>query len=201
MAVSFYVMPGVIDTDPVKGYARHYGKYWYTTLVSYAKQQFYMGIQDTWIVGVESISGADDATLVTDATVTKIPPLANNVGAGPLATVKAKLETYNLPADWVIAGTLYQSIMHYSCTFCLFMQKYNGVDIQGPLLFDGTVTLDTAFNALSAQVQAALIAAATALGLSTAGLSGATKLRSILKSIGDQWPTVVGPIVLQGVTL
>ncbi len=82
------------------------------------------------------------------------------------------------------------------------MQAYNG-DPGGhaPLLFDGTVTLDTTFNALPQVAKTALPQTATALGFSTTGISGSTKMRAIFKSIGDQWAGVKGTIVFAGVVL
>src|ERR1041385_5856537 len=69
------------------------------------------GLENLCVIALD-LSPADHADLAAQADVLAVPdPLTTTVTAGALATVKAKLEAANLPADWVTAGMTYRQVL------------------------------------------------------------------------------------------
>jgi hypothetical protein len=134
------------------------------------------------------VSDADDATLTAAADVQRIPDaLDAAIGAGALNVVQNALETRNLPADWVTAGTTYRILLRTVGGFFAFVQRFATVTGSNALLLGGAVNLNTTLAQLPAARRQALRDTATSLGLDIGGLGGATTLRAALKSIADQW--------------
>ncbi len=197
MAISFYIMPSVgagTRQDPRRG------KYWdllQTHIATSSTAEMDLGLQNTFLVAVDSVNASDDTTIKADSTVIAVPTLTNTIGAGALATVKSSLESLLLPSDWVTAGMTYATVLKFVAIFCQFLQRYNGLG-GTTQIFGGGVTLDSTFGSLPAAVQTRLQQTAASFGFNTAGVTGATTMRALMKGMADQWNT---PLYLLGVNI
>ena len=128
---------------------------------------------------------AEQITILSNqADVLTVPVnLDSNLGAGAVTTVKNFLETLHIPAGWVSTSFTYRQILRIVSGLFRYMQALHG--LHPVKLFSGGVTLATQFQALSADVQTAMIAAAQTLGIDTSPLQPTTTLRSILKTMAD----------------
>jgi hypothetical protein len=195
MADNFYIMPqtgtGVGHDDIRAKYAdtlADSGLYWESSK---------FGADATYIVYVRDIDAATSATLSGDAAVTALPPLANTIpNQGTLNTVKSKLEALNVPAGWVQVGMTYQTVLHYTFAFFQILQRWVGMG--GAAVFGGGVTLDTQFGSLSATAQQRLRDVAAWFGMNFTSVTAATPLRTILKTLADQY---TAPLYIAGVTI
>ncbi len=197
MAISFYIMPAVgsgTRLDPRRG------KYWdllQTHISTSEVSEMDLGLQDTFLVAVDSVNASDDTTMKADSTVIAVPTLTNTIGAGALSTVKSSLESLTLPADWVTAGMTYGLVMGFVAKFCMFLQRYNGLG-GTTQIFSGGVTLDSTFGSLPAAVQTRLQQTAVSFGFNTSSVTGATTMRALMKGMANQWGT---PIYMLGVNI
>jgi hypothetical protein len=151
-----------------------------------------------WCLCAADISDATQTALLLNADVTKIPDnLDQQIGAA-LATVQAVLEGANIPAGWVTIGMTYRTMLWIILADFKFMQRFLGVTQVLNAFLSGAVTLDTTFGSLSALNRQRLLDTAASLKLDTAGFTGASTLRQILKGVADQ---MAGPVVLGGITI
>jgi hypothetical protein len=195
MADNFYIMPqtgtGIGHDDFRAKYAdtlADSGLYW---------ESVKFGAEGTYIVYVRDIDAATSATLSGDAVVTALPPLANTIpNQGTLNTVKSKLEALNVPAGWVQVGMTYQTVLHYTFAFFQILQRWVGMG--GSAVFGGGVTLDTQFGSLSAANQQRLRDVAAWFGMNFTSVTSTTPLRTILKTLADQY---TAPLYIAGVTI
>lgn len=141
-----------------------------------------------------------DIFITAQADTTKIPDNLNSTIPAPgLATVQNALESRNIPAGWVTAGLTYRELLRTIDGFFTFLQRYAGITNKTNLVIGGSVTLNTQFNQLPQAVRGELQATAISLGLSTAGISGSSTIRDILKNVADQWGQRA--FVLGGITI
>lgn len=154
------------------------------------------GTEPRMIVGADLPSG-DDVIIVGKPDVLAFPfDLAPTLTGGQVTAVRNALEAANIPAGWVTTADTWANVFRGVAGMCSFLSRYEGVYAEqtgtaAPSLFAGGVTLASAFSSLPAAVQTALIATAQDQGISTAGLSGATTLRTILRSMADHYSQMV----------
>jgi len=135
-----------------------------------------------------NVDDATDTSLQINVDVTKIPDNLNQLlGAGAVNTVQTALEDRNLPAGWVTSALSYRDVLRTLWGFFAFLQRYSVVSGNTNPLIAAAVTLDTQFNQLSQTARTNLQDTAASLGLSSAGLTGTSTIRQILKNISDQW--------------
>lgn len=150
------------------------------------------GTEPRMIVGAD-LPSADDVIIVGKPDSLALPfDLSPNLTGGQVTAVRAALESSNIPAGWVTTADTWVSVFRGVAGMCSFLSRYDVIyatanGVSAPSLFVGGVTLASAFSSLPAAVQAALIATAQDQGISTAGLSGATTLRTILRSMADHY--------------
>jgi len=178
-----YLVPvigdGKIRIDPrMPKYLTALGVQW--SLVDY-------GFQPVALVAANVDSGTDTA-LQANADVTRIPDnLDQLLGAGAVNAVQTALENRNIPAGWVTQALSYRTVLRTIWGFFAFVQRYSFISGNTSPIIAAAVNLDTQFNQLPSGAQTNLQSTATSLGLSSAGLTGASTLRQILKNISDQW--------------
>lgn len=195
MSDNFYLMPGTgtgTRQDPFRpSYADTLaaaGLYWESSR---------FGDENTYLVYVRDIDATTSATLSGDAAVTVIPPLANTIQSVSVRdTVRGKLEALNVPAGWVVVGMSYQTVLHYTFAFFQILQRWVGLG--GGTVFTGGVTLDTQFGSLGATAQQRIRDVAASFGMDSSGITSTTTLRTILKTLADQYTQ---PLVIAGITI
>jgi hypothetical protein len=154
-------------------------------------------LYDTFDSGVESVCifVTDDAAAIAilDA-ATDVAKFPNNIDAqvgANLATVQAKLESFNLPGDAVTAGSIYRTIIKGIVAIYDVMQRYTAIT-QNQLLFGATTNLDRTLGSIPANIRNALQQACDERGYDTSGLTGASTIRDLLKKLATQPPRVGG---------
>lgn len=153
------------------------------------------GREDVMVVAV-NVTPAQHTVLADETDVLALPPdVTQNISALALTTVQNALENLKLPAQWVTTANTYQEVLHAVLAIFQFAQKFN--EFTGLSPFAGNVTLDTTYGQLGQTAKQGLQDTAAWFHLDTSGITGSTKIRTILKSIADQMP----PISIGGFSL
>lgn len=196
MAINCYLMPRVGDgTTPNTAFRAKYEDDLIAAGLTFAA--VYYGAEPAFLVAVRDITPALHSTISADAECVTVPALAQTVGA-QVATVQARLEAFNIPAQWVTSGMSYGSVCRFVAVGFQIMQVLTH-RLGRARLFGGAVTLDTRWNQLGAGVRQDLLDLATELNFDSTGMSGTTTIRQILKALADQWPALairLGPVEL-----
>lgn len=130
---------------------------------------------------------ATDTAVQANADVRRLPDdLESNPGQGAVDQLQTFLENNNIPAGWVSTSLTWREITRGVVQIFLFIQRYTG-DCNGPAVFTGGVTLNSTFASLPLAVRQALQCSATAQNFDTSSLTGASTLRQILRTMGQQW--------------
>lgn len=128
-----------------------------------------------------TLAPAVEDTLTPNADFFKVPVDLDTLLTDPQVTaVNARLEPLGLPADWVNNGFTWRQVIRGVLSIFLFAQRAQ-VNI-------AQANLDQTFSQLSAAVRQRLQDAAASLGLSTAGITGATPVRQLMRAVAVQWP-------------
>jgi hypothetical protein len=186
VTIRFYVLP--MEPIPPSGF-RHPKYFAYDPLgvtgitANYSLKDY--GLVDFCVI-VTDISAADHTTLSSNADVLAPPVnIDTTMTQGAVNSAKTFLEGFNIPADWVNAGVTYRSVIRTVTGIFLFMQRVTA--ILGHGINFANVSLSAQWQNFPADIQAALLQAATEFGYSTAQLTGTTTLRAILKFMADAW--------------
>lgn len=181
MAERAYIIPkigtGVPRTDPFRPkYFDTLGVPW--RCINYGREPVYIVFAD--------LLPAVHTSLVANSDVTALPAnLQQQIGAA-LATVQAKLEALNIPAQWVTATHTYADVLKkVHRVFSLAQRIHGKFNIT---LFPVAANLDTLVSAIPAGRRQNLVDAATDFGLNTTGVTGAMTLRQALMHLADQFP-------------
>lgn len=130
-------------------------------------------------------------TLVPNSDFAKVPvDLDQNLTSGQVTAWSTRLESLGLPAQWLDTGFTWRQVIRGVLAVFLFAQRAQVSIVQA--------NLDQTFSQLSLAVRTRIIEAATSLGLSSAGVTGATPVRQVMRAIAVQWrnPIVIGEITL-----
>lgn len=150
------------------------------------------GFEPVCIVGAD-LTIADDATVAGQADVHPLPfNLSATLTSGQVSAVQSFLEAGHIPGGWVTTDLTWtqvaRTVLGVFSFFQRFATTYAAAIGQPPQsVFAANLTLDTTFGSLPAAVRSALSATAQAFGFSTAGVTGATTLRVILKAMADNF--------------
>lgn len=127
---------------------------------------------------------AVEDTLTPNADFFKVPVDLDTLLTDPQVTaLNARLEPLGLPADWVNNGFTWRQVIRGVLSIFLFAQRAQ-VNI-------AQANLDQTFSQLSLPIRTRLQAAADSFGLSTAGITGATPVRQIMRAVAGQWPRAI----------
>lgn len=156
------------------------------------------GFQPACFVAAD-LSNADDTALSAQSDVARIPDtLDANPSAGGVTAAQTALEALFIPAGWINTGLTWRQITRTVAGLFQYTQRLHGIG-GNVRLVDGTTPLSTQFNQLPLAVRQSMIAAAESFGYDTSSLSGTSTLRTILKTLADQWGAA--PIQIGGITL
>lgn len=163
-------------------------KYWTITENYGTRTRFDYGDEPWCLMGLDSISPADDTALVANADVFKLPDDLDQTMGSTANRNQARnaLEAVNMPGTWIQTADTYRTVVRFVGALCQYMQCYAGHSGVATL-FTGTTTLATTLGALPQNQQDTLVGCAQYFGLSTAPLTGANTLRTILKAVGDDY--------------
>lgn len=192
MARRLYIVPK-IGTGAVDD---HYRPKYFMTVHNYAQAPdiaavFTMafvdfGWEQMMLVSADT-TAAEHTSITANADVVAIPiNLDNNVGVN-LATVQSKLESLNIPADWVTSGMTFRQVVRFVTQYADFMNRYQAKQL---VRFLNAVTLDSTVGDLSLTVRQKMQEVADDNGLSTQGITLTTTIRSALKIIAQQLPFI-----------
>lgn len=149
---------------------------------------------EAWYLVCADLPPSVHDLLVLNPDVTALPEdIDQEIGQPALTTVQAKLEAANLPADWVTASHTYRFVLRMVTGAIRLAQRCHGNVRRtgggaGGRLFPPGITLDTQYNQLAPIIQAALIEAADQFQIDRTGLTGASTMREILRTFGQQVP-------------
>jgi hypothetical protein len=190
MARSIYVMPIVTRVGPK--YAVREPKYislWEPTNGG-KWTSFDYGDEPWCLVGITDIPPAVETNLLANADVSTLPSdLDQTLGTTTARnTVANRLEAVNMPGTWVVVGNTYREVVRFIGGVCQFAQRFQGISgIPANRWFTGGRTLDSTFSSLPVAARNSLTATAVSFGFSTAGITGASIMRDILKTAADQY--------------
>lgn len=196
MTLSLYVMP--IIGAGIKGDARR-PKYVDTVFPTLGWGMFDYGNEPWCLVGIVDIPPATDTTLKAQSQVIALPANLDVAVGGARTTVQNDLESVNIPGTWVLTTNTWRDVVRFVGAVCQFAQRFQGQ--AGGLWFTGGVTLNSTFNSLPLSARNGLTSAAQSFGFDTSGITGASTLRQILVSAGNQYLATQAPLQLAGVAL
>lgn len=202
MTTRLYLIPVVRLTDPIYRIPKYLPHRYQTALTglegvmwaveAYLFEDFFILIADTDSTQDGILSGLSD--------VLAVPALDNTVpNAVVRDAIRNKLEALDIPAQWVVNGMSYRTILRVVRGVFQFKNRF-GILI-GHQIFRAGLTLDTTVSALSGEVQNTLSTVATSLGLDYSGVTGSTTIRQLLYGAGNQFASQPFTINGGGLTL
>lgn len=206
--IRFYVIPAETQVDPFGSTTRgpaHLAWYqtalnvWFPTggIVCQWSAKDY-GDVDRMIVAVETDATTHDA-IAAFADVLALPENLDQLpGASARNAIKNRLETFNIPSGWIVAGMTYREILRIVLGMFMFMQRLQ-VRSPGNIFKRLNITLDTTFGELGVGAQQVLRDSANSLGYNGDAIPANWTIRQILKYAADQWGDA--PILFGFVTL
>jgi hypothetical protein len=145
---------------------------------------------DPWAFVGADLSLSDDNFVVGQPNTFALPfDLGAQLTPAQVTNVQNKLESINLPANWVDTSFLWIQVVRIVLGMVTLMQRFKGFN-GNVSLFSGGVTLATQVNQLTQTVRDNLTNAALSLGLSTTGITGTMTLRAALRNFGEQLKTM-----------
>jgi len=199
MAVRFYLMPTIDD-----GFGRLSPKY-ISTLYNPAGGDVLKvraglmryGFNEEVYLAAADVTTPQHNALVAHADVTTVPAnIDGNISAGALQAVKDALEVLRIPGNWVTTGHTYRQVLRTVAGLFQFSKRHFA--LHNKILIPTANNMDHVWSDLPLAVRQELQATADALGYDYSGVTGSTPLRTILKSLADQWGSQ--PFDMGGVT-
>lgn len=153
------------------------------------------GRDDAYLVGAV-LTPAQVSALASNIDAIVIPAqLDNAIGLSGVSAVQSALEGLHVPAQWVTQTHTYRQVVGAVGRMFFLMQTFGGMT--GYALFQQAgITLDTRINQLTQQQRSDLLAAASAKGLDTSGVTGPMTLRQALRLLAEQ----IQPFTVMGET-
>lgn len=183
MAIRFYLAPKQGDgLSPTTGFRPQtipeLGVVWRG--MRYGRENMYLVAAD--------VTNGQHNTIIANTAITAIPQnIDANITAGALTAVKNALEAMTFPAEWVTTAFTYRQVLSLVGKLCLFMQRFDGR--QRRAFFEAGITLDTTLGELTTGQRAALLDAATSLGIDTSAATGSATIRQALHVLAQQLPS------------
>lgn len=143
---------------------------------------------EPWVLALVDVTPQQHDDIVVNADATAVPQNLDNLIGGNLATVVAKLEAMNIPANWVTAGMSYRVAVRLIVRFFQLLQWFRSFDLLADRFFASGLTLDNTIGDLPVAVRQRLTLAATRRGLDTSSITLATTIRSAFVTICQQIP-------------
>lgn len=196
MALRFYLIPkigreGVGNINDAQPWSESTGpvRPRYVGTIAGAWQS--IDCDDNLALVAADVTGTEHTAIMVNSDVTAVPANLENTVGGALATVQAKLEAANLPAQWVTSGMTWRTVLKWTIRLLLIRQRFKGLAPAAAKLFSGGITLNSTVGDLPAAVRQRLNSAAQSLGLDTSGITLSTTIRVALITLGQQMTTTI----------
>jgi hypothetical protein len=183
MAIRYYLVPKVGTGIPVGVPGADPFRPKYTDGLSGPWSAMDYGREPVMLLRAD-VTPAEHAIFAAASDAVAAPADLSQTVGGALATVQARLESVNIPGDWVTAGMTFRTVLRWVARLFLLAQRLNGQAKER--LFDALEHLDTLVNQVPAARRQRWAAAATSLGLDPSGITGGMTLRQAFKVLGDQ---------------
>jgi hypothetical protein len=147
---------------------------------------------------VADVTPAQDTLLTAQANVIKIPALDNTIPSVAVRNqVQTVLETFDIPAQWVVVGMSYRTILR----IVLGIFRFHGrlIVLLQRRFWNGTISLDTTVSQLSTNVVTYLQEAANHFGIDYSFVTGTTTIRELFRLMGEHWANT--PFSIRGVDI
>lgn len=143
------------------------------------------GMENCFLLAAD-VTPEEHTSLNAQTDVLAVPtPIDSNVSSAALSVVRSRLESMNIPGNWVTTSHTYRQVLRTARRVITFVQRYRGKF--GDRIFNGHL-LSTRWNQLSEAMRQRLRDVADELGLDYSGVTNTMTLRQILKLIADQLP-------------
>ena len=146
------------------------------------------GLIDRAVIAA-NVTQAQHDSLITHADVYAFPADIDTIMTqGEQATLTTFLEGTNVPAQWLAGQQTNREVLRIITAMFLYIQRMTAIlgYVPGP---EQGYALNTQYQNMQADVQAAILQAASDLGYSVTNVKANTTLRLILKDMSDQWGT------------
>lgn len=144
------------------------------------------GLEPTFLLCADLTAG-QIASLQALSDVTMVPANIDNQLGANLATVQAALESLHIPADMLVAANTYRLVLRGVIAIFDVAQRFETLHAVSPTvggrIFPAGITLSTTLGELSFSVRTQLKTAAEELGVDYSGLTLASTLRDVLKTV------------------
>jgi hypothetical protein len=144
------------------------------------------GFQPLYLAAAD-LTLTDDAAVIANGDVFAFPfDLTPNLNQGQVNSAKTAFELALIPAQWVSASNTWHDVARIVAGMFQFMQRLNAI-LGNIILIDSSTKLNIQWSSIPSNIQTAIIDSATSLGYDTSFIQATTQLRTILKSLSDQW--------------
>lgn len=142
------------------------------------------GLEPAALVAADLTTPQHNA-LIANLDVTSVPVnLDNAIGASAAQTAEEKLESYGIPANWLVTGMTWRRILRATIAIFRVAQRFNGLGATR-IVVPG-VTLSTPYSAMPVDYRSMLLQAIDDLGYDRSTLTAQSTLRDLLTSIAGQ---------------
>lgn len=195
MAIRYYLIP-IEQTNNIRTVKYLRSRLGSGTIdVSYSMMDY--GLVNAGLV-MADVTNAQHNAIVANADVTAIPAnIDSTITAGDLPSVKAALETLRIPGNWATTANTYRQIMRMVGGLFQFAQRHQGLYNQ--TIIPDNINLDMIWSDIPLQWRQNLQGTADSFGYDYSQITGSTPVRTILKSLADQWGST--PLLLGGVAI
>lgn len=144
------------------------------------------GMENCFLIAAD-VTPEEHTSLNAQTDVLAVPsPIDSNVSAAALSVVQSRLESMNIPGNWVTTAHTYRQVLRTARRVIEFMRHFRRLN-NAERLFNGHA-LATRWNQLTEEMRQKLRTVADELGLDYSGVTNTMTLRQILKLIADQLP-------------
>jgi len=141
--------------------------------------------EEVYLVAADVTTQQHNA-LAAHTDVTTIPAnIDGNISAGALTAVKAALEALRIPGNWVTTSHTYRQVLRMVAGLFQFSKRH--FKLHSKILIPTANNMDQTWGDLPLLVRQELQATADSFGYDYSGVTGSTTIRTILKSLADQW--------------
>lgn len=148
-------------------------------------QQVDYGLVDFAVLAAD-VTDPQHTSVSGNADVLALPlNLDSTLTGGSVTSTRDFLEAFNIPANWITGGQTWRSLLRTVTGMFLYVQRVTA--IVGETLDFQAVPLNAQINDFPQVWQTALAQAAADMGFDYTGITGATTVRILLKTMADAW--------------
>lgn len=143
-------------------------------------------------------SAADETFLSSQSDTLLVPPLDNTIGNTTVRDmVRSAVESFSLPAQWVVVGMSYRTILRELVCMSNIMQGMRGQGMPTTLQGQLDKTLSQFSQAIRDALGAACVPPYQPVAYDISSITGSTTLRAALAIVGQQAASTPQPFLLE----